>query len=112
MRNQTKGQLQAMALAILGFIYIGWMFLHLAFLANCDHAYGYLSTWSSPSELNDVAAFTCGKALRQAAVPQQYQPRKRPGTARSVRLAVSMALPWLLRFSFPHFGPLQLSSPA
>jgi phosphatidate cytidylyltransferase len=23
-------------------------------------------------------------------------------------LAVSMALPWLLRFSFPHFGPLQL----
>ncbi|PYJ01465.1 MAG: hypothetical protein DME25_18045 [Verrucomicrobia bacterium] len=23
-------------------------------------------------------------------------------------MAVSLTLPWLLRFSFPHFGPLQL----
>jgi phosphatidate cytidylyltransferase len=39
-RDRVEGQLQTLALAILGFIYIGWMFGHLAFLANSDDPYG------------------------------------------------------------------------
>ena len=34
LRNRTEHQLQAISLASLGFIYIGWMFGHLGFLAN------------------------------------------------------------------------------
>ncbi|PYJ01464.1 MAG: hypothetical protein DME25_18040 [Verrucomicrobia bacterium] len=60
-RNRTQGQLQALALAILAFVYIGWMFGHLGFLANAPHAYGYLLYLIFAVELNDVAAFTCGK---------------------------------------------------
>ena len=37
-RNRAKGQLQQVALAILGFIYLGWMFSHVGFLANSPHA--------------------------------------------------------------------------
>ncbi|MAG56482.1 MAG: hypothetical protein CMJ83_09340 [Planctomycetes bacterium] len=40
--DRTKGQLQLMALASIGFIYIGWMFGHLSFLANSPNAYGYV----------------------------------------------------------------------
>ena len=40
LRDRTKGQLQLIALGIVGFIYIGWMFGHLAFLANSRNAAG------------------------------------------------------------------------
>src|SRR5690348_10622520 len=65
LRNRAQGQLQLIALAILGFIYIGWMFLHLAFLANANGAYGYLLYLLLAVELNDVAAFTFGKIFGQ-----------------------------------------------
>ena len=42
LRNRAKGQLQQVALAIVGFVYFGWMFSHLSFLANTPYAYGYL----------------------------------------------------------------------
>ena len=42
LRNRPEGQLQAVALALFGFLYIGWMFGHVAFLANARNAYGYL----------------------------------------------------------------------
>jgi len=41
-RNQVRGQLQQMSLAIVGFIYIGWKFGHLQFLTASDNPYGYL----------------------------------------------------------------------
>jgi len=31
LRNRARGELQKMALSIVGFIYIGWMFGHLGF---------------------------------------------------------------------------------
>ena len=31
-RNEPKGQLQSVALAILGFVYLGWMFGHISFM--------------------------------------------------------------------------------
>ncbi len=42
-RNRVQGQLQAIALALLGFLYIGWMFGHVTFLANARPAYGYVT---------------------------------------------------------------------
>lgn len=106
-RNLVAGQLQHVALAILGFIYIGWMFGHLAFLANATNAYGYLLYILFATEINDVAAFTCGKLFGKRQLRSNISPKKTWGGAIGA-LAVSMTLPWLLRFSFPHFGPTQL----
>ncbi len=53
-RNRTKGQLQKSALAVLGFIYMGWMFSHVGFLANSPHAYGYLMFLLLAVESGDV----------------------------------------------------------
>jgi len=107
LRNTVEGQLQRMSLAIVGFIYIGWMFGHLAFLANATNAYGYLLYILFATEINDVAAFTCGKLFGKRQFRSNISPKKTWGGAIGA-LAVSMALPWLLRFSFPHFGTTQL----
>jgi len=106
-RNRVQGQLQSMALALVGFVYIGWMFGHLAFLANANNAYGYLLYVIFATEINDVAAFTCGKLFGKHPFRSNISPKKTWEGAIGAML-VSMALPWVLRFSFPYFGTLQL----
>ena len=106
-RNRAKGQLQNSALAVLGFIYLGWMFSHIGFLANARHAYGYLLFLFLAVEGNDIAAFVFGKLLGRRKLCPEISPNKTWGGSLGA-LAVSMVLPWLMWFSFPHFGPLQL----
>ncbi len=106
-RNRVQGQLQAIALALLGFLYIGWMFGHATYLANSPHAYGYLLYLIFAVELNDVAAFTFGKAFGRHPLRSNISPKKTWEGSLGA-LAVSMALPWLMWFSFPHFGATEL----
>jgi len=106
-RNRTEGQLQAISLAIVGFIYIGWMFGHLAFLANPTHHYGYLLFLVFAVEVNDVAAFTFGRLFGKHPFRSRISPKKTWEGALGA-LGVSLLLPWVLRFSFPHFAPREL----
>ncbi|MGO8689205.1 MAG: phosphatidate cytidylyltransferase [Thermoguttaceae bacterium] len=107
LRNRARGQLQAIALAILGFLYIGWMFGHLGFLANTRGAYGYLLYLIFAVEVNDIAAYTFGKLVGRYPLRSNISPKKTWGGALGA-LAVSLALPWVLRFSFPDFTTLEL----
>jgi len=106
-RNRSQGQLQTISLAALGFLYIGWMLGHTSFLANANHAYGYLLYLIFAVELNDVAAFTCGKLFGRHPLRSNISPKKTWEGSLGA-LAVSLALPWLMRFSFPHFSALEL----
>ncbi len=101
-RNQVQGQLQMLALSIVGFIYFGWMFGHLAFLANATHAYSYLLYLLFAVELNDVAAFTCGKLFGRHPLRSNISPKKTWEGALGA-LGVSLMLPWALHWTFPHF---------
>ena len=106
-RNVAKGQLQEISLAIVGFIYFGWMLMHLGFLANTPYAYGYLLYLVLAVELNDVAAYTFGKAFGKHKLRENISPNKTiEGSLGAI--ALSMVLPWVLWFSFPHFDPLHL----
>ena len=107
LRNRVVGQLQMISLTIVGFIYVGWMFGHLGFLANADHAYAYVLYLLLAVELNDVAAFTFGKAFGRHKFRSNISPNKTWEGALGA-LAVSMALPWVFRSTFPHFGTAQL----
>jgi phosphatidate cytidylyltransferase len=107
LRNRPQGQVQAVSLAIVGFLYIGWMFGHLAFLANCEHAYGYLLYLLLAVAANDVAAFTFGRWLGKRKLCSRISPNKTWAGSLGA-LGVSLCLPWCLRFSFPHFGPSDL----
>jgi phosphatidate cytidylyltransferase len=101
-RDRAKGQLQLIALAMVGFIYIGWMFGHLSYLTNAQNAYGYLLFLLFAVPLNDVAAFTFGRLFRGPKFRPNISPNKTWAGAIGA-FAVSMALPWLVRFSFPDF---------
>jgi phosphatidate cytidylyltransferase len=107
LRNRVEGQLQAVSLAIVGFVYVGWMFGHLGFLGNADHAYAYILYLLLAVELNDVAAFTFGKAFGRHKLRSNISPKKTWEGALGA-LGVSMALPWALQSTFPHFGAAQL----
>ena len=107
LRNRARGELQRMSLGIVGFVYIGWMFGHLGFLANAANAYGFLLFVVFATEVNDVAAFTFGRLLGRHPLRSEISPNKTWEGALGA-LTISMILPWLLRFSFPEFGPWQL----
>ena len=107
LRNRAQGELQKVALAIFGFIYFGWMFMHLGFLANTPNAYGYLLFLVFAVEINDVAAFTFGKMFGKRKLREHISPNKT--LAGSIgAITVSMLLPWLLWFSFPLLSPALL----
>ena len=107
MRNHAHGELQKVALAIFGFVYFGWMFMHLGFLANTANAYGYLLFLVFAVEINDVAAFTFGKIFGKRKLRAQISPNKTLSGSVGA-LGVSLVMPWLLWFSFPHFSPALL----
>ena len=107
LRNRSKGQLQQVALAIVGFVYFGWMFSHLGYLANLPNAYGYILYLIFAVEINDVAAFTCGKIFGKHKLRENVSPNKTIEGALGA-VAISMLIPWLVSFSFPHFDPLHL----
>jgi phosphatidate cytidylyltransferase len=105
--NRARGELQKMALSIVGFIYIGWMFEHLGFLANSIHAYGFVCYVIFATEINDIAAFVFGRLFGRHPLRSEISPRKTVEGAVGA-LIVSMILPWALRFSFPFFSATQL----
>lgn len=106
-RNRAKGQLQRVALAIVGFIYFGWMFSHLGFLANSQYAYGYVLYLVLAVEINDIAAFTCGKLFGKRKLRENISPNKTiEGSIGAI--CVSLVVPFALWFSFPHFEPVHL----
>ena len=106
LRNRPEGQLKAIALALLGFTYIGWMFGHVAFLANARNAYGYLLYLLFAVELNDVAAFTCGKLFGRRPLCTNISPWKtREGAVGAV--LISAVFPLTVRFALPEFSALE-----
>jgi phosphatidate cytidylyltransferase len=107
LRNRARGELQRMSLAIVGFIYMGWMFGHLGFLANARNAYGFLCFVIFATAVCDVAAFTFGKIFGHRPLRSEISPNKTWEGAIGA-FAVAMILPWVLRFSFPFFGPREL----
>ena len=106
LRNRPEGQLKAIALGLFGFLYIGWMFGHLALLANTRNAYGYLLYLLFAVEINDVAAFTCGKLFGRHPLCANVSPRKtREGALGAV--LISAAFPLAVRFALPDFSALE-----
>ena len=107
LRNRVGGELRSISLGVVAFVLLGWMFGQLGFFAGSPNAYGYLCYLIFATELTDVAAFAFGKMVGRHPLRSGISPRKTWEGALG-GLAVALALPWLLRFSFPFFGTGQL----
>jgi phosphatidate cytidylyltransferase len=102
-RNTSKGQLSLLALAVMGYIYFGWMFGHLAFLANSSEAYSYLGYLVFAVAINDIAAYVVGKSLGRRLLCSNISPKKTWEGAIGGLIA-SLILPWALLPVLPNFG--------
>ncbi|HEX4664969.1 MAG TPA: phosphatidate cytidylyltransferase [Chthoniobacterales bacterium] len=81
--------------------------ISLGILAFSPNAYGYLCFVFLATEVNDVAAFTFGRIFGRHPLAAAISPCKTwEGSLGAFLLA--LVLPWLLRFSFPFFGPREL----
>jgi phosphatidate cytidylyltransferase len=58
-------------------------------------------------EFNDIAAFMFGKLFGRHPLRSNVSPKKTWEGSLGA-LSVSLVLPWLMRFSFPHFSALEL----
>jgi phosphatidate cytidylyltransferase len=105
-RNRPEGQLKLIALSFFGFVYIGWMFGHVVFLANARNAYGYLLYLLFAVELNDIAAYVCGKLFGRKPLCTNVSPWKtREGAIGAV--VISAMFPIAVRFALPDFSVLE-----
>jgi phosphatidate cytidylyltransferase len=102
-RNRTAGQLQATALAVLGFVLVGWALAHLGWLARSRHPYGAVLFVIFATEICDVAAYLGGKLFGGRRMRDEISPKK-TWYGSLTALTVAMALPWLLAFSLPGFN--------
>jgi len=106
-RARLEGAVFRGGLALIGFVFLGVMFGQIGFLTNLPHAYGLVCYVIFATELNDVAAFVFGRIFGRHLLCPGISPRKTwEGAIGAV--AISLALPWLFRFSLPTFGPSQL----
>lgn len=107
LQNRHEGQLQSIALGVMGFLYFGWMFGHISFLADSFYATNYVLYLVFATQIADISAYNFGKLFGRHKLRENISPNKTVEGAVGA-LMVSLCLPWLFRSTFPEFGPLQL----
>jgi phosphatidate cytidylyltransferase len=107
LQNRHEGQLQAVALGVLGFIFFGWMLGHLSFLANSPYFLNYILYLVFAVQIADISAYNFGKLFGRHKLRNNISPNKTVEGAIGA-FVVSLCLPWLFRSALPEFGSLQL----
>lgn len=107
LQNRHEGQLQAISLGVMGFLYFGWMFGHISFLADSFYAINYVMYLVFATQIADISAYNFGKLFGRHKLCNNISPNKTLEGAIGA-FVVSICLPWLFRSTFPEFGPLQL----
>ena len=103
----ANGAVRSLSLGAIALVFFAGMLGRIGSLANSNHAYGYLCFLFLATELNDVAAFVCGRIFGRHPLLPRVSPHKTWEGSLGA-LAFSLLLPWLLHFSFPFFGTRQL----
>ena len=106
LRDRTRGQIEVVALGVVGFLYLGWLFGHVAFLANARWGVGYLLYLVFAVEITDVASYVVGNVFGRRPLRKAVSPGKTWEGAWG-GFTVAMILPWVLGASFEHFGVVE-----
>lgn len=107
LQNHSDGQLKATSLGVMGFIYFGWMFGHISFLADSFYSANYVLYLVFAVQIADISAYNFGKFFGHYKLRSNISPNKTLEGGIGA-LIVSLCLPWFFRQTFPEFGPLQL----
>ena len=107
LRGEFENMIQKTSLTIEGFLYLGWFFAHIAYLANMQFGLSHALFLIFMVELNDVAAFTGGKLFGKHKLSLKISPNKTwEGTIFSI--VTIILLTFVFRFALPEFASWQL----
>ncbi len=106
-KERVDPDFRGLAIPALGFILLGIFFTQLALLVQFSRPYGLICFLIFATELSDVAAFIFGRLFGRHLLAPRISPRKTWEGALGA-FAVSMLLPWLLRFALPGFSAMHL----
>jgi len=108
LRGEFEGMIQKTCLTILGILYFGWFFAHVAYLTNMNFGFGHIFFLFLLVELNDVSAFIIGKLLGKHKLAPRISPNKTiEGMLGSLALTVGFAL--VFRFAVPEYAAWQVA---
>ena len=106
-QDRFEGMIQRTCLAILGVLYFGWCFSHVAYLIHLEHGLGHVLFLFSLTELNDVCAYHIGKWLGRRPLIPYISPKKTiEGSVGALVLVIGFA--FLFRYLVPEFSTFLL----
>lgn len=107
LRGEFEHMIQKTCLTILGILYFGWLFSHLAYFENMQGGIGYIIFIIILVELNDALAATFGKLFgRHKFVPRISPNKTIEGTALS--LVGILFFAHIFRFAIPEYSTWQI----
>lgn len=105
MRGEFEHMIQKACLSILGVIYFGWFFAHIAFLKNVTHGVAYIFFLLILTEINDASAYIFGKLFGKNKLLPEISPNK-TNEGFLGGLLIVIGLSFLLAPITPQFNPL------
>ncbi|MBU0573213.1 MAG: phosphatidate cytidylyltransferase [Candidatus Margulisbacteria bacterium] len=108
LRGDFKGMIQKTCLTVLGILYFGWFFSHVAFLSNMEFGMAHAVFLFILVELNDASAFICGKIFGKHKLNPNISPNKTwEGTVGA--LLITILFSFVFRFAIPEFSLWQVA---
>lgn len=105
MRGEFEHMIQKACLAILGVIYFGWFFAHIAYMKNLDNGIAYIFFLLILTEVNDASAYIFGKLFGKNKLLPKISPNK-TNEGLLGGLLVVVGLSFFLKPITPQFHPL------
>jgi phosphatidate cytidylyltransferase len=102
-RDAFEHMIQRTCLSVLGVLYFGWFFSHLAYLIHLENGIGHLLFVCLLTELNDVCAFSAGKAFGRHPLSPRISPKKTIEGSLGALLGV-IGFAFVFRYAVPEFS--------
>lgn len=106
-RREYRGMIQKTCLTILGIVYFGWLFSHLAYFVNMQNGIGHIIFILFLIAANDAFALLFGKLFGRHKLIPEISPGKTIEGALGA-LMISVLFAYLLRFNIPEFSLWQV----
>ncbi len=106
-RDTFEHMIQRTCLSVLAVLYFGWCLAHLAYLIHIDNGIGHVLFLLLLVELNDICAFSIGKALGKHKLSPRLSPNKTiEGSLGALAGVVGFA--FVFRYLVPEYSTLHL----
>lgn len=102
-RGEYKHMVQKSCLSILGVIYFGWLFAHIAFLRNIPNGVAYIFLLAVLVESNDASGYIFGRLFGKRKLLPEISPKK-TNAGFIGGIFVVIGLSFLLKFLAPNFS--------